>query len=77
VIGWIFRPGFSFIFMKSLMKTNDDAQMKKPMLQIEGDADYPLRVSGRTAQRVMDKGNLIPSDYGTHPGFASRFHTEA
>jgi hypothetical protein len=35
---WSFRPGFSFIFMKGIMHANDDAQMKKALLQIKGEA---------------------------------------
>src|SRR6266702_7706241 len=35
---WSFSAGFSFIFTKSLMHTNDDAQMKKALLHIKGEA---------------------------------------
>ncbi len=35
---WSFRHGFSFIFTKGLMHTNDDAQMKKALLHIKGEA---------------------------------------
>src|SRR6266705_981567 len=35
---WSFSAGFSFIFTKSLMHTNDDEQMKKALLHIKGEA---------------------------------------
>jgi len=35
---WSFRAGFSFIFMKSIMHTNNNVQMKKALLHIKGEA---------------------------------------
>jgi hypothetical protein len=54
---WRFRARFSFIFTKILMHTNDDAQMRKAVLQIEGQV-----ASGKVNANTMTLQLALPTD---------------